>query len=546
MTLIPRTISRSVRADIPQDNYTQESLFQKLNRNPKLLLKFFLQATQNQFWCTNNTGLMHRMFNQIFKFVISGELPFDYAIESCSSLIKYNLKVYEELFYDPSKKSYAGIPLLYAVPSTFSDLKQAEVYKMTNVAPYVNVGEFAALYTTFQSNIFTHFHYISAPSLESCLIQCKVWGYTQGLVEIQNIFTQRILCIFDTFRAYFFATENDLAVLRCYTENRALNYQWKWYVIEGTKVCYSLNIVIPFNYRISSVSYTDLAKLTYSSENEKCSAGNCSERLDIAFISEKIVAISLRNMNAIQYLTFKNTVTQNAPTLINYLKIEYMTFERSLPLLDGFILGLCTLCKRIFEIHFTGGEKCAEFIRKLGIAAPQVKSFGIYDIELIDVDILKAISHAFHNLRSLSLLNIPKIDSLSHECLSKLLCLSLENIGEIRQTNILNIQELKIRNIEWNKLKNFISCCYQVQMILINSVAGFKLSEYPYPQKIIELTIDANTLSQSLEGTDLSTINEFINLKEIIVIGTPSETLKRALESLPKHMTFKIDRDTKE
>lgn len=546
MTLIPRTISRSLRDELGKCEYTEESLFQKLSSNPKNLLQFFIQATQNHTWCNHNISLVRRMFSFIYKSVLLEEIPFDHAMRSSAYVIKYNIFAYDLVSYDPVKRSFSGMGMLWAVPKTLSLMREIELKENKQIAPYVDVKEFTALYSTFNLHDFSVFHSLPISSLRGCLLQCKEWDYKEGILEIQKIYILRIFNVLDAFEIYGFSIIHKFTLLKCYCEKIIRNFEWVSYELMGSLIFSSLRKVYTYSViNLGPINFSELAKHRHSVEKSaKYNVGATFDRLDIGFVAVGMVAIALKKMNFVQYLHY-SAINKDNPRSLNLNEIKSVTFDRETLLTDDFIVGFCAFCPNIVEISFKSGKEINKrLLNDISLVAPRLKKIVIYEVEHIDKNQLQAISTAFCGLEELTFALINRLDSFDCLDLPKLNRLTIEQCPEIKGESLnrlfSNLKELKIQSTTWGHVKKLVEACPQLEIITIRDVADFDLSRYPHPESIIELNIDSNILALNIVGGRLDCLRLFSKLKILEIIGIPNDPLKKALASIEGDFKIKI------
>ncbi|MFN4174679.1 MAG: hypothetical protein ACK4HV_06215, partial [Parachlamydiaceae bacterium] len=432
MILIPRTVSKTVKNEIGGDRFNEEQLIEKLVLKPKLLLQFFLQATQSRSFCVSHLEFSRKIFSVIFKKIISNEIPFDFALQSSSYLLKYNPSVLNLVSFSPEKRTYSGVVMLAAIPKIVNIMKESEINEKKLIAPFINPAEFKALYKTFHQNDFSFFNNATTSSLKSCLLQCREWEYQKGSVELQKVFIARIFNIVDAFEIYGFSYINQFNLLKHFCETLIRNWEWITASIEGVDIFHTFRALISLPCMDSlSISFTDLAKQSDSIEKYyKFVPDALYQRLDVGIIAKFMYAVSLKRANPPQFLSAAQSAKRREKVGFNDLK--HITFDRGSSLSDDFILGFCAFFPKIIEICFReGGAIERGFLIDLSRLLPELKTFVVYEMKELDKRFFESVSSAFPMLEQFSIACIKKINSFEALNLPNLIRLTIEQCEKI-------------------------------------------------------------------------------------------------------------------
>ncbi len=552
--ILPKTLSRDVVAAIGKG-----PLIDNLKKNPELLAKFFFQAIQSPAWCHQSPKVLCKTASMLYGMLCTGALPWDAVNKTMTVVCRFFsitiLKPMPEYKEDEVViEAYNFVKFIMSRNCSMFRGKNMYSRTMIEIKPIFEIisnSEYSAIASTFITDRFDKFYYMPLMHFRNYLMQCKSWGYAKGIEAFQRIYAQRINDCRTAIMAIAFADLNNFDIIKA----RAIE------VIEGLEFCV-----------LSCSDHTYYSQLTFGSsfdvENMKLSLEERKNNDELIFTYNRCPKM------AIQSLGFQESsfvvgykVVEEESELIEtrkrYLsskkcriprdKTKHLSFDRECCGNLEFLLGTLIYFNEVNNLGIYNFELNLDLFNHISRIRRGITDFKFHNCYGLTADLFDSISSLFPELSALYLssIQIPMKAFLSFKKFEKLNQLIMDKclINLPQDLSFFNrLISIAISNesrISAQELQRLWSACSNVQDICVVKLEHFDPRLYPYPEKILNISVHTNDLAKWLADKELAVISHFPNLTSLIVYGnTYSGTLLRALFKIIN--TTKVTVDMKE
>lgn len=552
--ILPKTLSRDVLVAIGKG-----PLLDNLKNNPEILSKFFFQAIQSPAWCHQSPKVLCKTASILYGMLCTGVLPWDTVNKTMTVVCRFfSITILRPM--TESKEDEGVIEaynfVKFIMSRNCSMFREKNMYSrsLLEVKPIfeiISMSEYSAIASTFITDRFDKFYPLPLMHLRSYLMQCKSWGYAKGIETFQRIYAERINDCRTAMMAIAFADMQDFNIIK----RKAIE------VIESLEFCV-----------VSSSEHTYYSQLTFGSsfdtENMKLSLEERKKNDELIFTYNRCPKM------AIQSLGFQESgfvvgykVVEEESELIKTRRIyqsskkcriprdktKHLSFDRKCCVNLEFLLGALIYFNEVDELEIHNFEVNWELFNHISRIRRGLKDLKFHNCYGLTEDLLNSISYLFPYLTNLYFLSIQLLPKtfLSFKKIKNLNQLIIDKCSITLPQDLSFFSGLKsiaISNesrISAQELQRLWSACSNVQDICVVKLEQFDPRLYPYPEKILNISVHTNDLTKWLDGDELAVICLFPNLTSLIVYGnTYSGTLLRALSKLIN--TTKVTVDLKE
>ncbi|MFN4174461.1 MAG: hypothetical protein ACK4HV_05095, partial [Parachlamydiaceae bacterium] len=196
MSFVSKTFSKEVAAVLR--NGSHDSLSQSLT--PAIALKCLVQLSQNINFSKKNRLIVADICRFVTQNAVLGFIPWNEVIKVVSIISRFS----GDFFYiagvtdfkmtvAKDELPYSWLLLLSNLPHLRKEwirLSETSHPSINQIAPLISDTEYSLIYQTFTYCCYGHAYIFSTETLKGVILQCKKWGYEEGLKRYERFFIE--------------------------------------------------------------------------------------------------------------------------------------------------------------------------------------------------------------------------------------------------------------------------------------------------------------------------------------------------------------------
>ncbi|MFN4174355.1 MAG: hypothetical protein ACK4HV_04555 [Parachlamydiaceae bacterium] len=194
---------------------SESAIIKKLKKDPKNLVKFFLQATQSLAWVKKKHSFFGKLILEVTLHVVNKTLSLSSLniFESC-----YRRNILESLDVSFDENYFSSLLLMRECSYFRKKMPEnpRELPTACEIARHISMKQAIELCKTMVTYDFHPFLKEPCEGIQKLMLQAKEWGYDRGIKGLEELFIDYLDDIGSVFALYLFSTEHDFASLSAY------------------------------------------------------------------------------------------------------------------------------------------------------------------------------------------------------------------------------------------------------------------------------------------------------------------------------------------
>ena len=539
MNLIPKTLSQDMRS-LFRPKTDESELLETLKKDPKNLIKFFQQATQNFPWMNKHRSLVTTLAVEINTYILNQIVPWEILLKmgSFDSFLTRVVFAFRDIKFDNDKVGFSQMMMIKECRHLREKwlANPNETPQASDMAYYITLEKAEELFKTMCTDDFSAFQKDSPEIIQKVLLQAKIWGYEKGIVKLQELLcdsTDELSIIFELF---FFSSEHGFDVLtrHCLSTIENTDFLETTNAL-GQRCLFNYELFFDNNLFPSELPFNrKMKRARFNSywNNDKSCDGVIARQIGFTFSGSGVV-VSQTYYESGEFDKKREEAKRMPRVKLDATPFKMFAVDGKKKPSINCIVGMLRYFHACYNVKLLSfPEVSYEFLQSLSqaknnLVALIIESPGIKEKALLNISTL------FPELKALTILQ----NSLSKEHLSSIMNskidhLSLinvrlefpDNLNDFSRLNYLGINYIK--NLSKEELKRLFDIITKLKVLHAINTNNFSFNLISHPEHLEDLTIDC-ALLESLETKDRrSFLETFKKLKVLSIIGPLSPDMK--------------------
>lgn len=537
MSYIP-TLSRDLR-DLIGTKWDEDEVVEKLKKDPRLLLKFLQQATQQLCrFRKHQSFLGERILREIKVCVINQSLPWEclsIGPRNVDSFLLQGCISWPDIHFENDSVRFSSLVMIRDC-SNFREkwLGHPEfVPKASDIAHYISMSEAYELFRNMIEPNFELLHKHEMEKLQKYLLQAKEWGYQKGIIAIQEILCKYVGAITPIFELYLFSDAHQFDIIRQHCLTMIKECEFFETVDSEGRSCL-VNYELYGDKNLSSEIGALDRKITSERlesfwKHEGKFEGVILKRLSFSFTG-KSYTVRQSFLDA-KDLTEKANLRSSPRVRLNDSMINQITIDGKNKPSDACIGGMIRYFKTCLNISLSAFlEVNTNQLLEISRGRSDIFSLLIEASTIKDIDCIPSLFPSLYALTIVhSSLTKEQFISImnSNVTMLSLLCSKVElpeNLNPLSRLEFFSFN--RVRNLSKEELRRLFNILTKLNKLQIGDLKNFTLDMIAHPEHLVDLCIDSGILND-LNEADLNTfLSPFKKLKVLSIVGKLSPNVK--------------------